>query len=118
MARARFWAKAALVASAALGGCGTIRNMNDQREVFGGVKIDNEVGVKYRDRQPKDGENDAVNAARWAATVVDLPLTVVGDTLTLPVILYWQSQTTADKRNPSPAPSPPPSPPAAPATSN
>lgn len=89
MARAAVWAMMMM----ALGGCGTVRNLHEQKEPYGGVKIDNEVGVKYRERRPADDEYDIVNAARWAATVVDLPLSVVGDTLTLPYVLYVRAQT-------------------------
>lgn len=72
-------------------GCGTVRNLSEQKEVYGGVKLDNEMGVRYRERRPKDDEYDIVNAACWAATVVDLPLSIVGDTLSLPFVLHYQA---------------------------
>jgi uncharacterized protein YceK len=81
-----------VLAASGLAGCGTIRNLQDQQEPYGGVKIDNEVGVQYRERRPKEGEHDIVNAALWAATVVDLPLSAVADTVTLPYVLHVQSE--------------------------
>jgi uncharacterized protein YceK len=81
-----------LIMLAGVSGCGTIRNLSQTPEVYGGVKIDNEVGVKYRERRPAEEEHDIVNAAKWVATVVDLPLSAVADTVTLPYVLHVQSQ--------------------------
>ena|SRR5947209_6577097 len=99
MARAAVWAVLAVGAAAGLGGCGTIHNLQEQKEAFGGVKLDNDFGVAHRREGPNQDDNEAVNTVLWLAAVADLPLSAVGDTLTLPAIWYWQSQ----KPRPAPA---------------
>jgi uncharacterized protein YceK len=107
----------ACAALTGIGGCGTILNMHDRpwvptdeppRQVYGGVKIDNKFGTQFRQRDPEGGEYDLSNAALWVATVVDLPLSAIGDTLTLPLILWWQSHTPGKGEQPVSVPSSPP----------
>jgi len=74
-----------------LSGCGTVINVTKDREVFGGVRIDAECGVGDWDvwrhpsnyAQPVFPYVNLLAAACWVG--VDLPLSAVGDTLTLPI---------------------------------
>jgi uncharacterized protein YceK len=102
-----------------LGGCGTCLNLTERpliatdephRRVYGGVKLDNKFGTEFRQRDPSGGEYDAKNAALWVATVVDLPLSAIADTLTLPLILWWQSQAPEQSGQPKMGPIPPAAP--------
>jgi uncharacterized protein YceK len=78
---------------ASLSGCGTVINVTKDREVFGGVRIDAECGVgdwdvwrhpsKYA--QPVFPYVNLLAAACWVG--VDLPLSVIADTVTLPVTI-------------------------------
>jgi uncharacterized protein YceK len=98
MKRAAVWVGAAF--TVALGGCGTILNMSEKpylptdqtpRQVYGGVMLDNKFGVAHRRGGPNEDTDELKNAALWLAACVDLPLSAVGDTVTLPAILWWQA---------------------------
>ncbi len=101
MARRNVWTTLAGAALAGLGGCGTVLNLSEQRavpvdqpprQVYGGVKIVEKFGEQHRREASKNDDDNLVNAALWVAAVIDLPLSALGDTLTLPLVLYWQSQ--------------------------
>jgi uncharacterized protein YceK len=78
---------------ASLSGCGTVVNLAKDREVYGGVRMDTECGVKGWDiwshpsghAQPVFPYMSLLAAAYWVG--VDLPLAAVCDTLTLPVTI-------------------------------
>ena len=88
---------------AALCGCGTMHNISgslDSQRIYGGVRTDVKVAAQAPGDlvRAKDGP-EFMNAARAGAlSVIDTPLSAVGDTVTLPVIagrkLAEQVQTT------------------------
>lgn len=118
MLRRGVWVAFAVGVSSALAGCGTILNLaeNDHtmtleptRRVYGGVRLDAAAGPGYLAGavEPK-GKPDLeapglrgflfravgdrpVNFALGTAALADIPLSAVGDTLTLPLILYWRA---------------------------
>jgi uncharacterized protein YceK len=106
MARAAATAIWAGVVASALSGCGTVHNFcgdkadAPQYEVFGGVRSDVSVGVEHLHFDPTVDHGDypartcadptvqfCAKAIGWYLLAVDLPLSAVGDTLTLPVTL-------------------------------
>jgi uncharacterized protein YceK len=84
----------------ALSGCGTMFNLNlpnedhdlveSSRQVYGGVKLDAKVAPNYL-KGVAQGTPSATDFARSTMAVVDLPLSAVGDTLTLPVVMLMQA---------------------------
>jgi uncharacterized protein YceK len=86
------------LAAVALGGCGTIRNLSGgDPEIYGGVQKD----VEFIETPRKQQGGIGVNSMTLAMFVpVDLCLSFVADTLTLPVaICMRQNDHTSD--NPS-----------------
>jgi uncharacterized protein YceK len=85
----------AIASAAGLSGCGTFGNIwgdggTGEREVYGGlVASANEAGQAARQVARLGSVDDVVGCALlgayWAA--VDVPLSVVGDTLTLPLTI-------------------------------
>jgi len=90
-----------LLASAlalAVTGCGTVLNLNsgsypvcccpnaEPQKVYGGVLLDADAGQKLIQRGVIYAKLPSVAFGLWTWTV-DLPLSAVGDTLTLPVTL-------------------------------
>jgi uncharacterized protein YceK len=109
MAKAAFTALWAGVVASALSGCGTVHNFYGDHsdappcEVFGGVRSDVKAGVQYIRFDPARDHGDYpvqvcadpavqfyARAIGWYLLTVDLPLSVVGDTLTLPCALVGQ----------------------------
>jgi uncharacterized protein YceK len=118
MARAAVAALWAGVVACALSGCGTVHNFcGDDADagpcrVFGGVRSDVTSGVRYL-RNPTGDHGDYpaevcadpavqfyARAIGWYLLAVDLPLSAVGDTLTLPWALL--SQVAGDDAAPEP----------------
>jgi uncharacterized protein YceK len=103
-------------------GCGTIHNLPEggpatlfappeTRVPFGGVRMDANVGAEFM-RTAFDGRIESLVLLPIPAYIlfVDLPLSAVGDTLTLPYVLYQgPSKMTPLVANPDrPASLPPP----------
>jgi uncharacterized protein YceK len=118
MARAVLWAFLAAAAVSAVSGCGTCinclnadkagpRNPQEAGRVYGGVRLESEL-VRYvvaQDSTPAVA--DCSLFTRIYATCflgIDLPLTVVGDTLTLPYTILYTRRCQAE---PPPEPDPP-----------
>lgn len=91
-----------------LTGCGTICNVGSGRRacVYGGVQKDIECikdGSSWL--APSDiiplggGARGAICIAHWAGGIVDMPLSLVGDTLTLPYVLFRRQYRTAGEKN-------------------
>src|SRR5262245_50844802 len=88
---------------AALCGCGTMHNISgslDSQRIYGGVRTDVKVAAQAPGDlvRAKDGP-EFMNAARAGTlSVIDTPLSAIGDTVTLPIIagrkLAEQVQTT------------------------
>jgi len=80
----------AVVVACAVGGCGTVSNLSKDRLPYGGISEDVKEGIaRWTDWwHPSGGHCISptmqlmIAASRFA---VDLPLSVVGDTLTLPI---------------------------------
>jgi uncharacterized protein YceK len=88
---------------AALCGCGTMHNISgslDSQRIYGGVRTDVKVAAQAPGDlvRAKDGPEFMNAAGAGALSVIDTPLSVVGDTVTLLVIagrkLAEQVQTT------------------------
>jgi uncharacterized protein YceK len=80
----------AAVAAAGLSGCGTSLNLDGDSRVYGGVVQDFQI-AKERLAQAANpswpgtpGSSPAWNITVSALALVDLPLSLLGDTLTLP----------------------------------
>jgi uncharacterized protein YceK len=80
----------AAVAAVGLGGCGTSLNLDGDSRIYGGVVKDFQV-AKERLAQAADssgpgtpGSSPGWNLAVSALALADLPLSLLGDTLTLP----------------------------------
>ena len=124
----------AAVFAAALGGCGTVVNCIDSsglapREIYGGVKQDAQNGSRHLAEafsgpapcfsqmpQPPSAGRDFVAKTFCAGCAVgmlavDLPVSVVADTLTLPLTvpatLMKKTPTTSRKAKPNPKSKPP-----------
>jgi len=89
----------ALATTALLSGCGTIANMqpggwiaptgtgDEETRVYGGVK-DDTIAIRNWATAVANGEQDS--AARLLVWSLDLPLSAIGDTLTLPYTMKHQ----------------------------
>ena len=67
----------------ALTGCGTVQNLRspDDREMYG--------GVRYAVGDIRSGPDEIVSPwVAWPAMVANVPLSAIGDTVTLPVTAY------------------------------
>jgi uncharacterized protein YceK len=95
---------AGLVAAAALSGCGTFNNLTRSEEgvplAYGGVRGEwsDLTGMRW------DHEYAFVNLIWLPMLAVDLPLTTVGDTITLPYVLARQVYRSIYAPPPSPSP--------------
>jgi uncharacterized protein YceK len=120
MARSGSAAALAILAAAWLGGCGTMANLSEEfgpaeKKVFGGVRLDASYGTGYA-AYPNHSEGFvySVYAASTAcAMAADIPLSAIGDTLTLPWTLTApakkvssQSKESAREKTASPADEP------------
>lgn len=83
---------AVLVALSALPGCGSLINLRDEKKVYGGARFDGLVtasevqliaGQVPPEKRP--GYSMGIAMCWWAP--LDLPLSIIGDTLTLPVTI-------------------------------
>ncbi len=92
----------AAVVLSVLSGCGTVRNIDtfsgsidaDPRyrpvpSVYGGVKMDAAAEARIAKRV---GEQPMLEIIGMGLLAADLPISVIGDTLTLPYVLYAQAQ--------------------------
>ena len=108
------WAAAA---TALLGGCGTVANLTlsgpppaGPMKVYGGVRRDMDImhDCTTNPDHPRDNAEAVCFAAAVTVAAVDLPFSVVADTLTLPitvpVALVTQGRT--DKPQPGSGPAP------------
>jgi uncharacterized protein YceK len=76
-------------------GCGTFVNTvgfkNEPKErIYGGVRWDVEGGSDNLVRVTKGTETVGAAAASTAVCLIDLPLSIVGDTITLPLVIVRQ----------------------------
>ncbi|HEX4613027.1 MAG TPA: YceK/YidQ family lipoprotein [Urbifossiella sp.] len=79
---------AAMAVFPVLGGCGTLNNVTEQApavRAYGGVRRDWEVLKMVQE------DDSRIMWAFVPSLVVDLPLSLVGDTLTLPYVLVRQA---------------------------
>lgn len=83
---------ALLLAFLALPGCGSLINLRDEKRVYGGTRFDGIVtaselqllaGQVPAEKRP--GYSMGIAMCWWAP--FDLPLSIIGDTLTLPVTI-------------------------------
>jgi uncharacterized protein YceK len=97
----------AFAALAVLGGCGTLLNTayftpeEGGQKVFGGVRLDasgvHDCMKEAFTSETELGYHSEIPRPAWFAlgtyvVAVDLPCSAVADTLTWPLILYWQTQ--------------------------
>ncbi len=80
----------AAAAAVGLGGCGTSLNLDGESRVYGGVVQDFQIAkdrlaqAANSSRPGTPGSSPAWNLTVSALALVDLPLSLLGDTLTLP----------------------------------
>jgi uncharacterized protein YceK len=74
-------------------GCGTVGNFTGKEEcqVFGGVRLDSTLmaegfGHRFENGQPEKVEGPVLLEEGFSG-LVDLPLSLIGDTLTLPITI-------------------------------
>ncbi len=84
----------ALAACALGGGCGTVLNLEDEHRVYGGVRTEAVAGSACLVRglgltQPEGHDKFSRDTSLMlgACALLDLPLSAVGDTLTLPLTI-------------------------------
>jgi uncharacterized protein YceK len=91
----------AIVLSCALGGCGTSLNLDGDSRIYGGVRLDAQqwrTGVARAAGAAKPEPEDdppAWSAIKTTGALLDLPFSLVMDTVTLPVTIA----TTLEERN-------------------
>jgi uncharacterized protein YceK len=91
-----------LALAALAGGCGTFCNTvlfipeEGGKQVYGGVLVDVEC-VKQLATEPSGHESVPKRAGKAALMALDVPLSAVADTLTLPYI-FWLNQKTCELR--------------------
>jgi uncharacterized protein YceK len=99
----------ALIAAASLSGCGTLRNLSGveqpSRTVYGGVQQDLHVTDQvFRGEALPPDQNQLqqviANAFAAAYLAVDLPLSAVADTLSLPITMSQMSGTADVQQSP------------------
>src|SRR4029079_6814850 len=102
----------ALMATALLSGCGTVANMQETSgitppggrgepsRVYGGVQSDFSA-IQASVQQVSNGEQDSV--ARLLIWALDVPLSLIGDTVTLPYILAHQPDPALKSGQPNPS---------------
>jgi uncharacterized protein YceK len=101
---------AAAVAVAALlsGGCGTVMNLaSKDPQVFGGPQQDVTLLLTPTQRpEAKGGVQANAGVVAFALVLADLPLSLVGDTVTLPLAIYMRQNKPAkdDRAGSTPAP--------------
>jgi uncharacterized protein YceK len=88
-------------------GCGTVLNFfngesRGPEHVYGGVQMDCQVAAE----QLKNNGVQGIPLVLWA--LLDLPLSLLGDTLTLPLVLSDQLHDLKADRPPAPAAEPAP----------
>lgn len=83
----------------AISGCGTLSNVKDEEGItyYGGVSADIEK-ANDTDNRPS---SSVVYAARQVAAIADIPLSAVGDTLTLPYVAIFKLGWTGGTDSPS-----------------
>ncbi|MCC6417381.1 MAG: YceK/YidQ family lipoprotein [Gemmataceae bacterium] len=105
---ARTSALAALAGAAVwLGGCGTVANLGrpaDQQRVFGGVRLDMEVVQECAGEVGQEGGpgNPAEAVVSATCSVLDMPLSLVGDVVTLPLTFLAELRQTNPTRSQDP----------------
>jgi uncharacterized protein YceK len=83
----------AAVAAAALAGCGTTLNLDGESRVYGGVVQDFQIAKDHLAKVGNPGKSGTQDgSACWnltasALALIDVPLSVVGDTLSLPLTI-------------------------------
>jgi uncharacterized protein YceK len=79
----------AAVASFALTACGTISNVQDGGHIYGGVRSDVETGSEGLTELQSNTRSlpKGLLVLGVSVAAIDLPLTVIGDTLTLPITI-------------------------------
>jgi uncharacterized protein YceK len=73
----------------ALSGCGTMENLSGSGGVYGGVRDDASLMTKCLTPEENPNSNRAADLALAAILLMDLPLSLVGDTVTLPLSLLF-----------------------------
>ena len=92
-------------------GCGTVLNFfngesGGPRRVYGGVQMDCQVAAEQLKDHP--GLRPAQGIPLALCALLDLPLSLLGDTLTLPLVLSDQLHDLKADRPPAPAAEPAP----------
>jgi uncharacterized protein YceK len=83
----------AAVAAAALAGCGTTLNLDGEPRIYGGVMQDFQVAkeklaqVANPSESGKPASSPVWNLTSSALALVDMPLSLLADTLTLPLTI-------------------------------
>jgi uncharacterized protein YceK len=91
----------AVVLSGILGGCGTSLNLDGDSRIYGGIQLDAQhcseglAKAAGNTRQQEPDQTPLWHLAQSAGALVDLPLSLVMDTLTLPITIA----TTMEERN-------------------
>jgi uncharacterized protein YceK len=73
----------------ALSGCGTMENLSGNGGVYGGVRDDASIIAGCLTPGEKETGNPAADLVVATLLLVDLPLSVIGDTVTLPLSLLF-----------------------------
>jgi uncharacterized protein YceK len=126
MMKVAIWAALALGAVGGLGGCGTWMNLVDlsaeplefidrqpngpMTRVYGGVKLDTafaQDSFKAACQGSSNGlQDNFFNFCCGTVALADVPVSVVADTLTLPITFCWRPRQSGDGESPGPC-SPP-----------
>jgi uncharacterized protein YceK len=84
----------AIAVVVAVGGCGTSLNLDGDSRVFGGVQMDAQKlqeSLAHASANPrpdgKDKSSPGMNLLEGACALADMPLSLIGDTLTLPITI-------------------------------
>jgi uncharacterized protein YceK len=73
----------------ALSGCGTMENLSGSGGVYGGVRDDASIIAGCLTPGDKETGNAAADLVVATLLLVDLPLSLIGDTVTLPLSLLF-----------------------------
>jgi uncharacterized protein YceK len=76
----------------AAGGCGTVANLKDHEQIYGGTSMDHASLVRaYKEITHPDDPHELTEKQDLAVilgTCVDLPMSAIADTFTLPITCY------------------------------
>jgi uncharacterized protein YceK len=72
----------------AISGCGTLLNLGEKdSSPYGGVQMDSKIIAQGVPLGPAAWTGDVDISSFWPLAMIDLPFSLVGDTLTLPITI-------------------------------